>query len=142
MNVDVYLTEDGEPKTGMSDVVITAYDLTNANPTPVVSGAAVSEVGGGFYQYVHSTADPEVTYGYSIYAPSLPVGQRYAKGVSSLAGSIDLIFKATFNRWRIDPNTKTLIIYDDNGTTPLKTFYLKDVLGNLSITNYFERTPV
>lgn len=136
------LTEDGAPKTGMNDVIIDVYDLTNANPTPLINDASVSEIGGGFYQYDHSAADASIHYGYIVYAPSLPIGQQYAKGFSSVAGNIELIQKATLNRWKIDPTTKTFIIYDDDDTTPLKTFYLKDILGNLSITNYFERTPV
>lgn len=138
----MHLTEDGVPKTGMADVVIDVYDLTNSNSTPLIADASVPEIGGGFYQYNHTAADPAIHYGYLVYAPSLPVGQQYAKGSSSIYGSIELIQKATLNRWKIDPVTKTLIIYDDDGTTPLKTFYLKDILGNLSITNYFERTPV
>lgn len=35
----------------------------------------------------------------------------------------------------------TLTIYDDDCTTPLQTFYLKDSNGNLSITEVCERVP-
>lgn len=142
MLIKIPFSEDGVPKTGMSNVIIDVYDLTNANPTPLINDAAVSEVGGGFYIYDHTAADPTIQYGYLAYAPDLPIGQQYAEGSSDVSGSIELIQKATLNRWRIDHVTKTLIIYDDDGTTPLKTFYMKDILGNLSITNYFERTPV
>lgn len=142
MLIDMHLTENGVPKTGMADVIIDVYDLTNSNPIPLIDDASVAEIGGGFYQYDHTVADASIHYGYIAYAPSLPVGQQYAKGFSGVYGNIELIQKATLNRWRIDPNTKTLIMYDDDGTTPLKTFYLKDILGNLSISNYFERTPV
>jgi hypothetical protein len=140
MLVKFLLTEYGIPKTGMANVIIDAWDLTN--DSLVIDDAAVSEVGGGFYKYDHTAYDHDIEYGYIAYAASLPVGQRYAYGYSTVEGSVKLIQKALLNRMRIDINTKTLIIYDDDGTTPLKTFYLKDILGNLSITNYFEKTPV
>lgn len=139
--VDVLLTEYGIPKTGLS-VVLSAYNLTTGSGTPVFSSQAMTEVGGGFYNYTHSSADPDVEYGYIAYSSGLPVGQQYAKGTSTTATNVATMRKMLLNRWKIDHVTKRLIVYDDDGTTPFKQFDLKDILGNASITNYFERTPV
>ena len=46
------------------------------------------------------------------------------------------------NRTRIDKINKQLIVYDDAGVTPIKTFDLKDGDGNPSITEIVERDPV
>ncbi|RLG47589.1 MAG: hypothetical protein DRN90_04760 [Thermoproteota archaeon] len=48
--------------------------------------------------------------------------------------------KIQTNRWKIENNQ--LIIYDDDGVTPLIKFDLKDKLGNPAEVNVFERVPV
>lgn len=48
--------------------------------------------------------------------------------------------KITTNRWKIDGNQ--LIIYDEDGTTVLMRFDLKDKEGIPSETNVYERVPV
>lgn len=45
------------------------------------------------------------------------------------------------NRTKIDKVAKTLTIYDDLGTTPIKVFDLKDSTGALSVTEVCERMP-
>ena len=55
--------------------------------------------------------------------------------------------KVSINRWKIDTTANTLIYYDDDGTTPIYTFDLKNAAGNpasgdASQTLYsFERDP-
>jgi len=49
--------------------------------------------------------------------------------------------KATLNRTKIDENYNILTIYDDDGTTELFKFDLKDRLGNASVNEVFERVP-
>jgi len=46
------------------------------------------------------------------------------------------------NRWRIDAGTSKLYIYDDNGSTVLAEFDLKDAAGAASVAAIFEREPV
>jgi len=51
------------------------------------------------------------------------------------------ILKYQKNRMVIDKTNKTLTVYEDNGTSILKTFDLKNDVGGLSITEIFERDP-
>ena len=51
-----------------------------------------------------------------------------------------LIRKIEEGRWKIVNNQ--MVIYDDNGTTPLRTFDLFDANGDPSSTSVFERVPV
>lgn len=53
---------------------------------------------------------------------------------------ITLMRKIQTNRWKIENNQ--LVIYDDDGVTPLKVFNLKDKYGNPSEVNVYEREPV
>lgn len=60
--------------------------------------------------------------------------------ISAILTKITTIHKIETGRWRITNNQ--FIIYDEDGTTPLLTFNLKDQLGNLTMENPFERTPI
>jgi len=59
--------------------------------------------------------------------------------ISTILTKITTIHKIETGRWRITNNQ--FIIYDEDGTTPLLTFNLKDQLGDLTMENPFERTP-
>lgn len=48
--------------------------------------------------------------------------------------------QAALGRWRVVGTQ--LIIYEDDGTTPFKTYDLKDASGQPSVTQTFERAPV
>lgn len=50
--------------------------------------------------------------------------------------------QAMLGKWKIDPLTKRLYLYEDDGVTILKMFDLKDSAGNPSVANIFERDPV
>ena len=54
---------------------------------------------------------------------------------------LELLLKFECNRTRIDKTAKTLTVYDDDGTTPLKVFNLKDGSGTLSTAEVCERDP-
>ena len=60
--------------------------------------------------------------------------------VDQIYEKVELIRKIQTNRWKIENNQ--LIIYDDDGVTPLIKFDLKDKLGNPAEVNVFERVPV
>jgi len=61
-------------------------------------------------------------------------------------GSAGLIVRDTFkiarNRLLIDENTNTYTIFDDDGTTPLFVWNLKDANSNPTFSDLFEREPV
>lgn len=54
---------------------------------------------------------------------------------------IQTLLKYENNRTRIDQTAKTMTIYDNDGTTVLKVFDLKDFAGQPSITQVAERVP-
>jgi hypothetical protein len=54
---------------------------------------------------------------------------------------LNILLKYQQNRAKVDPNTKTLTLYDNDGTTPLKVFKLYNNNSVLDINTVFERVP-
>lgn len=82
---------------------------------------------------------------------SAPTAQQVADAVwdevladhtvlGSSAALIKGLVKHAQNRWKIDNNQLT--IYDDDATTPLYVFDLKDASGNPTETSPYERVPL
>ena len=61
--------------------------------------------------------------------------------ISNMGAFVDDLIKYQRNRSLIDPVNFTLTIFDDDGTTPLTVFDLKDENGVASCTSVFERIP-
>lgn len=61
--------------------------------------------------------------------------------VTSALSLITTLLKYETNRTRIDKVAKTLTVYDDDGTSILKVFDLKDSNGLASVTEVCERSP-
>lgn len=64
-----------------------------------------------------------------------------AVGDTTLASLLNTLLKYERNRTRIDAAAATLTIYDDDGTTPLTVFDLKDLNGMPSVLEVCERMP-
>lgn len=60
---------------------------------------------------------------------------------STLTSLVNTLLKYERNRTRIDTTAATLTVYDDDCTTVLQVFNLKDHLGNPSIQEVCERSP-
>lgn len=60
---------------------------------------------------------------------------------SAIVILLDTLLKYQRNRTRIDTAAAQLVIYDDDGTTPLTTFDLKDFNGMPSVQEVCERIP-
>lgn len=60
---------------------------------------------------------------------------------SAIVILLDTLLKYQRNRTKIDTANAQLIIYDDDGTTPLTTFNLKDFNGMPSVQEVCERIP-
>lgn len=54
---------------------------------------------------------------------------------------LNLLLKYANNRAKIDPNTKTLTLYDNDQTTPIQVFKLYNNNSILDINTVFERVP-
>ena len=61
--------------------------------------------------------------------------------LANVSTVIDDLIKYQSNKSVIDSAAFTLTIYDDDGTTPLTIFDLKDAAGIASITKIFQRIP-
>lgn len=62
--------------------------------------------------------------------------------LGNIMAVVTTIKKYDTNRTKIDENTFTLTVYDDDGVTPLTVYDLKDKNGLASFTEIFERVPV
>lgn len=62
--------------------------------------------------------------------------------VAQVQTLVELLLKFHRNRTRIDATAKTLTIYDDDETTPLHVFTLRDQTGTPSTDEVCERDPV
>jgi hypothetical protein len=59
----------------------------------------------------------------------------------AITSLVNTMLKYERNRTKINTTNSTLTIYDDDGTTPLTIFQLKDHLGQPSISEICERLP-
>jgi len=107
-------------------------------------------------QIVAASFDSDVKFWTAQVAPaSFQEGIWLVKAVSNVANTVDqfrsLVWgdyvddigearQAALGRWRIIGTQ--LIIYEDDGTTPFRTYNLKDSGGLPSVTQVFERDPV
>lgn len=67
--------------------------------------------------------------------------QQLRVDMTTALSIVDELLKYETNRTRVDTVTNTLTIFDDDGTTPLKVFALKDDTGAPSYDCVFERDP-
>jgi len=68
--------------------------------------------------------------------------QSIAVAVTDCQILLDILLKYETNRTKIDPVAKTLTVYDDNCTTPLRVFQLLDSTGTPSVESVCERKPI
>jgi len=111
----------------------------------------------GFYKFEFTDTmgyDPTKTYITRADGGStIPFGERYQSAeidsadaltqadINNINTIVVEILKYHKNRTLIDENNFTLTIFDDDGTTPIRVFDLKDENGVASITSIFERLP-
>ena len=143
----------GDPGTGVGTDGAMQEILDGGSPLVGSPGSSQD----GFYKFQFTGAmgyDPTKTYLVRADGGStIPGGERYQPGqidssinliqidVTNILNVVDEIRKYDKNRTLIDENNFTLTVFDDDGTTPLKVFDLKDENGVASITKIFERIP-
>ena len=119
--------------TGLSDAKI---DIWKPDLTKAVSNTAMTEIGSGMYYYDYT---PTATGTYvclcdSVTQPRVSIDKFFVD--NQLTNSR----KVLTNKWLIAGNQ--LKIYDDDETTVLYTFDLKDNVGQASSENVYQRDPV
>ena len=136
MKIIAYFNNAGVPETGLTPT-INAYTLDG---TVVVNGENMVEIAGGFYYYDFTDYDEDEDYCFRADGGAgLPNANRYVISTNETAGIGNLI-KVEKNRWKLEDNK--LKIYDDDETTVLYQFNLKNQLGNPSMKDVFERVPI
>jgi len=131
-----FFTDKGTPKTGLSPTIrIRDVDTTSL----VVTDAAMTEIGDGFYKFSFTSYDEEKVYSFRADGTStLTQADRYVFGTNE-NNEITQVRKIATNRWQIVSNQ--WIEYDDDATTALRTYNLFDESGNPSKNNVFDRVP-
>lgn len=69
-------------------------------------------------------------------------GELITSQLNYVVSVVQLLLKYQNNRSLIDPNTKTLTIFDDDGVTPLVVFNLYDRAQRPSTDEVFEKVPI
>ena len=136
MNLITFFTENGDPKTGLTPTM----SVWKVDGTNVVNAQTMTEIAGGFYYYDFTTYDETLEYCMRADGGvTLSNNDRYTFSTNETAGVSDIL-KIEKNKWSIISNQ--LIIYDDDGTTPLHTFNLKNSSGAATMTDVFSRIPL
>lgn len=147
------LDADGDPVTGAAGLD-SEYSLDGANFGDCTNEAQEIEVASGIYyldlvlgetngdvvaiQVKTTTEGAKTTV--LVFYTSAQTLDEIDVNIDSILADTDVLEKIGTNRWKILSNQ--LIIYDDDGVTPLYTFDLKDSSGNPAMENVYERVPV
>ena len=135
-DIIVAFTNKGAASTGLSATV----DVWETDGTQVVTAQAMTEIAGGFYKYTFASYDSNKDYVIRADgSATLSDEERYQFGINNQ--NLDTIAKIERNQLFIDTVANTLTIYDDDKTTALKVFDLKDATGTANTTNVFQRIP-
>lgn len=135
-NITVFLTNEGSPATGLSPTV---RIRKVSDGTLVVTDGAMTELGDGFYKYAFTSYDAGTDYVIRIDGTAtLSAGDRY-HAATNLLNNVEQAIKIWTNKLQITGNQQ--VVYDDDGSTALYTWDLKDASGNPTQTNVLERDP-
>ena len=163
-----FFTDNGTPATGLSPLpTIDIWEVTPTGAdTQVVTAASMTEVAGGFYKFnftgydekkafaVRSNGGTDISsifdrfqattndsFEEDITCSIWGADVTLFTATSTFGGVVNLIRKIGTNRTRIDKIAKTLTLFDDNKTTPILVFDLKNAAGVSSIVEVCERDP-
>jgi hypothetical protein len=152
---------DGSEKLDVSSAEVRVYYMSGGSETVVLATQALAQVGGSntwrynwspvslpVREYVAEYTLTDVLGLVSVVAEDLVVRDIARQTTLSTVQStltlvqtdVEIIRKVETGRWKIVANQ--MIFYDDDETTPILTFDLKDDAGLPSMTTVFERDPV
>lgn len=132
----------GAPITGgASGMSFTTY-VNEVGST--VTPPSIVEVGGGGYKFT-----PTFTTGHGIFyilntgvGNSPPFISGYIRPEDFAGDAIPDLHAVAVGKWSMNVSTNVLSLYQEDGTTLLKTFNLTDALGIPSTLSVYTRTPV
>lgn len=135
-----FFTNNGEPQEGITPTIKIRKISDN---TIVIDNFAMTEIGDGFYKYEFNNDENE---GYTILCDggvTLTTAERYtfaSTELVSIFNDVSKILKIESGKWKIINNK--MYFYDEDGTTVLYSFNLKDKNGSPTETDVFERLPI
>lgn len=132
MEILSFFTNNGTPSIGLNPVI----DIWQTDGTQDVTNQAMTEIAGGFYKYDFAAYDEDVDYVIRADAVTLSGTDRYVYSSNETAG-VGKILKIEKGNWEIVGNQ--MVFYDDDGTTAIYTFDLKDKRGISTDSNVFKR---
>ena len=136
MIINAFFNSQGVPSTELSATI----DVWETDGTQVVTAQAMTEIAGGFYYYDFTAYDEDEDYVIRADGSSTLTGYDRYKYQSNETAGVGNILKIEKNKWAIVRNQ--MIFYDDDGTTELYKFDLKDARGAATSKDFFSRTQV
>lgn len=137
----------GNPLTGAAGSLsfATYTDDTGVAVTPVPT---ISEVGGGLYKFLATlpvSPSRGLTYVISTSGNEPEYVWRFVRPEDWNDDQITDLADVAFGKWVIvntGPDANRLVLYRQDGVTIVKKFDLRDLTGNPTISNIFQRLPV
>ena len=136
LTITTFFTDKGVPKTGLSPTI----DVYEDDGTQVVTAQAMTEIAGGFYKFDFTDNDDSKTYVIVADGTATLGNLDRFMASSNIHGDLRQSLKVTKNRLKIAGNQ--MKIFDDDETTVIFTFDLKDASGDPTNNEVFERDPV
>lgn len=138
---------DGTPKTALTTAFVRVYHLESGIETEDLASTALVQIGStNTWRYIWSPTSLGIGHYFAEYSLVDTDGAAFVMDedidIRDIARQTDLAFmkKIEKGRWRIVG--EQMIFYDDDNTTPIMRFNLKDINGLPSNVNIFERYPV
>lgn len=131
-----YFSVSGVGQTGLSPKI----DVWDSAANHPVNDQDMTEIAGGFYKYDFSTFDNSKDYCIKADGVSLDDLDRYVISTSESTGEISNILQVEKGNWAIKGNQ--MIFYEDDGTTELYKFNLRNKAGAPSEVEVYSRLGV
>ena len=136
LTITTFFTDKGVPKTGLSPTI----DIFQDDGSQVATASAMTEIAGGFYKFDFTANNDSKTYVMVADGGTALINRDRFMSSSNERGDLTQSMKVVKNRLVIENNQ--LKIYDDDGTTVIFTFDLKDASGDPTNNEVFQRTVV
>jgi hypothetical protein len=144
--IEVFAAFDGttgDPLTGLTPAfTYYADDQNNAQSQP-----AITEIGGGLYMFTPAFSDAArgIVYVVDLGTSSNPrYYWRYVRNEDYDTDKLKTLLQIEAGKWQIHttgPYENQLVFYDEDGTTVLYAFDLKDAAGGPTTSSPFRREP-
>ena len=137
---------DGTPKTALTSAAVRVYRMNGATEVEVLASTAMGQVGSSnIWRYIWVPGTLPVEQYYAEYHLVDTDGADFVdvEGIViqdfALQVDVALIRETELGRWKIDSTTDEMIFYEQDNTTEIARFDLKNLGGLPDHINIFER---